>query len=237
MTKYWLFFMKYCYCISKPMLIHVHVKIIDSILLVSNIWYCGLNNDMGQEKLNWPKLLWYVRIIVGQVIGVTCVVSECNLCKNHMTFPQASNLPLIESTILPYICKYWKRNLSVKDRPHEGIKLIKMSTWHWLTLSYLSKHCLLWSITYHLGYLFINTIIEVGCGTIIDHKWMPHHFTHLIWYIASLWFSIININKQIITKTCTLVLLDNEDCQDKNTLYTPPLLVTYFGHISLPRWG
>lgn len=130
------------------MLIHVHVKIINSILLVSNIWYCGLNNDMGQEKLNWPKLLWYVRIIVGQVIGVTCVVSECNLCINHMTFPQASNLPLIESTVPPYIRKYWKRNLSVKDRPHEGIKLIKMSTWHWLTLSYLSKHCLLWSITY-----------------------------------------------------------------------------------------
>lgn len=109
-----IFFTKYCYCISKPMLIHVHVKIIDSILLVSNIWYCGLNNDMGQEKLNWPKLLWYVIIIVGQVIGVTCVVSECNLCIIHMRFPRASNLPLIESTVPPYIRKYRKKKFECK---------------------------------------------------------------------------------------------------------------------------
>lgn len=64
-----------------------------------------LNNDMGQEKLNWPKLLWYVKIILSQVIGVTCVVSKCELCIIHMKFLQASNLSLIESTVPPYICK------------------------------------------------------------------------------------------------------------------------------------
>ena len=36
-----------------------------SMFLVWNIWYCGLKNDVDQNKLLGSKLSWYVSIIIG----------------------------------------------------------------------------------------------------------------------------------------------------------------------------
>ena len=38
--------------------------ILDSMLLFLNIWYYGNQKCVGQEKLHWQKLSWYVKIIV-----------------------------------------------------------------------------------------------------------------------------------------------------------------------------
>ena len=63
----WIGFILVLYWYIKPTIFHVLVEVIDSISLVFNIWYCGIKRGVGQEKLHWPELLWYDKIIVDHI--------------------------------------------------------------------------------------------------------------------------------------------------------------------------